>query len=162
MGVPLGEEEVYIGEAQDCAHNAHERAAGDEAGSDERALLLPLGVNGSVLAAGTHVPGHGAADNQREVEVDGDEHAKSERQCRNAAEVEDDGDHCADSVEQPGCSAAAEHGLDDGRHGIGLRRYKGVFAGEAVGLVKDQHDAADGNCANCNAKEFPSFLLLGS
>ena len=57
-----------------------------------------------------------------------------ERQGRNLAEVQDQGNGGADAVQQPWSAAAGEHGLDDRRHGIGLRSNQGVVAGETISL----------------------------
>ena len=65
-----------------CADNAHECTTGDETAGEQGAALLAGLVNGFVLAAGADEPADDGADEQRCIQLQGDEHTQREGQGR--------------------------------------------------------------------------------
>ena len=116
------------------------------------------------MAAGGDKPVDGSADEQRKVQLQRDEHSECEGEGRNLAAVEDDGDDGSDGVEQPRCPRSVHHRLDDGSHSVGLRCHEMPLAVgiEAVGVVEQHHNAADGSRRDQYAEELPCLLFLGS
>ena len=158
--LPVGQVNIDIGKLEDCADDTHQSTAGDESGGDERAFFLSLGIDLGVLAAGADEPGDSAADEQRQVQVDRDEHSERERKSRYLAHCQDDSDEGADAVEDPWSAAAVHKRLDHSCHGIGLRRDESIVPGETEGLVQHEHHAADGCSSDGDTRELPDFLLL--
>ena len=104
-----------------------------------------------------------SAHDERQVELQRDEHAQSEGQGGDAAGIEDDGYHGTDTVEQPRGALSRHEGLDDSGHGACLRRshHISIVGSEAVSLV-EYHDDAAYRCGRHEyAEEFVSLLVFG-
>ena len=110
-----------------------------------------------------NVPVDRTAHNERQVELQGNEHTQREGQCRDSAGVEHQGNEGTDAVEQPGCALARHERFYHRSHGAGLRggHHVGVVGCEAVSLVQDHDDTAHSGCADQDAQELECFLVLG-
>ena len=92
--------------------------------------------------------------------MQGQKHAQTECERRNAQPVEEQSQHGTYDIEYPRSVAAHHHGLDDTGHGVGLRSGKTAGA-EAVHLVEHQHYGTYGSGRHESTQEFPRLLRLG-
>ena len=81
------------------ADNTHEGTTGDETAGEQRAALLACLVDLLILAAGADEPADDGADEQRSIELQGDEHTQGEGQSGHLEEGEYQGNNGADAVE---------------------------------------------------------------
>ena len=145
---------------EDGTQDTHDSTASEQTGGEERALLGALLVDCLILAAGLHQPGEETAHQQREVQLQRDEHTERERQCGNADHVQQDSQNGAHDVKNPRGGAAIHHRLDDGRHGVCLRSHQGILTRVSVSLGQQHDDCAYRQSGNERAHELESLLFI--
>ena len=151
--------ERYAAEAEGGADHSHQGSAGNEAGSDEGAFFTALFVGRRVFASCGYIPVDESAGQQRQVQLQRDEHAQGKGQSRHVAGCQHDGDDGTYAIEQPGGTGTAHQWFDDGGHGVGLRCCQ-LPAGEPVGLVQNHDDTGYGGCRYQCAQKFEGLLFL--
>ena len=158
---PVGIVEADVLPLQGCTEYAHQSAAGYEAAGKQSAFLASGIVEGLVAAASRDKPVDGAANEQRQVEFQGDEHAEGKGEGRHAEGIQQECNESTDAVKQPGCSVAAHQRFNHCSHRVGLRSRERAV-GEAIGLVEYHDDAGHGCRADECAKELPCLLFSRS
>ena len=155
----IGDRRLDATKLEQCADYAHQGSTGNETTGDECTLLATFAVHLGILATRGDIPVDGTTDQERNVQLQRDEHTQGECQGRNLEVGEHDGDDGTDAIENPRSSHTVHQWVDDRSHRVRLRSSQGTRS-KSVSLVQEHHHAAYGSSTDQGAEELPSLLLL--